>query len=411
MSFSKHIIQQIESIVDEKHAERLSTIWDEVAHLIIKRMNELSNPHMPEMHIHLREEMVLELAKLRLSITERIINERMVGRSLKEISIDEEKESCLSGEGLKKIENTARILAEHTWIKRYNDRWKPKTEAALRKEAKPKKTRLVVNRVYDNHFIPKSFIKRYWSTSEKICRYIKNSEDGLDTKVVPFGSWGHRRDLYSDWLEAYFGLIEGDAVQPIEMLLQVEPLNGPQKKSLIGFVIIQWLRNPFFMESLEERMKPIVENFVGQELSNDEAYMRRVYETLYENNEFYDRIARPLFQNRWVVVRSKNPCFILPDTCCVFGVVDGDRYVVMPLTPNDCFIVLPIAETEERVIPFYISPSAEIINDITKLLMQSARKEFLGSQAFKAEINSDLEEPNKIMQRVSLAFTQFIANE
>ena len=32
----------------------------------------------------------------------------------------------------------------------------------------------------------------------------------------------------------YFGLLEGDAVKPIQMILNVEPLNRPQREALVG---------------------------------------------------------------------------------------------------------------------------------------------------------------------------------
>jgi hypothetical protein len=139
--------------------------------------------------------------------------------------------------------------------------------------------------------------------------------------------------------------------------------------------------------------------------------MQRVYETLYENNEFYNRIARPIYENRWVVVRSSKPNFILPDTCNVFGSLEKQQYVLMPLTPKCCLVVLPMKETVERVIPFYAKPEVEIVNDITKMLVLSARREFLGSESFEFETECSVEKPNKIMRRISSALSKIIANE
>lgn len=90
-----------------------------------------------------------------------------------------------------------------------------KTNAALAKEKKPKKTKLAIKEVNDNHFIPKSFIRKYWSKNENIRRNtIKGSV--ITSKEIPFSQWGFVKNLYSDRLEAYFGLIEGDASMPIQ---------------------------------------------------------------------------------------------------------------------------------------------------------------------------------------------------
>lgn len=385
--------------MEESRADEIFAIWDEVVSRIIDRMLEISNPYISEIHINLREERILALAQIQLFLSEEVVRDRMADRTLDQISPDEERGSCLRGEGIQKIENTAKNLAE-IWIKKHKERWEPKTEAALEKERNPKKTKLYPKKGEENHFIPKSFIKRYWSTSGKVCRYIKNSEGSFDINVVSFGQWGYGNELYSDRLEAYFGLVEGDAARPIEMLLNVEPLNRPQKESLIGFIVIQRLRNPDFMKILREAVKPIVEEFVGQAPANDRLYMQRVYETLYENNELYDRIARPILENRWVVIRSSKPCFILPDTCNVFGSHDRQQYVLMPITPKSCLLVLPMKETVARIIPFYVEPEDEIINNITKVLILSARNEFLGSEPFELDTDHSVEAPNTIMRRI-----------
>lgn len=52
-----------------------------------------------------------------------------------------------------KISNTAVNLAERVWVRKYNERWKPKTEAAINKEASPKITKLAPQRIEANHFV------------------------------------------------------------------------------------------------------------------------------------------------------------------------------------------------------------------------------------------------------------------
>jgi len=148
---------------DAQKVTALSEIWDEVLHRIIEKMIEISASKMKELHINLREEMALELAMLQSSLGEKIINERIGNQFLNNINPEDEREECFGESGIDRINNTAKILAEHVWLKKYNERWKPKSLATIRKEKFPKKVKLAIEPKEDNHFIPKSFIKRYWS--------------------------------------------------------------------------------------------------------------------------------------------------------------------------------------------------------------------------------------------------------
>jgi len=145
---------------DAKIVSALSELWDQVLHRIIEKMIELSSPKMTELHINLREEMALELAMLQLSLGEKIINERIGNQFPNDINVEEELKACLGESGVERINNTAKILAEHVWLEKYNERWKPKSLAAIRKEKSPKKVKLAIEPKEDNHFIPRSFIKR-----------------------------------------------------------------------------------------------------------------------------------------------------------------------------------------------------------------------------------------------------------
>ena len=368
-----------------------------------------------DIHINLSGEMTLELAKLEVAIAERALDDRLNGRSLEQIDENLERKSCFNEAGLAKINNTAKNLAEYVWLKKYNERWKPKTVAAIKKEATPKATKLVPKRVESNHFVPKSFIKRYWSENNSIFPFTKNANSGfMREEGKSFGQWGFAKNLYSDRLEAYFGLLEGDAVHPLEMLLSVEPLNRPQREALVGFIVIQRLRNPHFMASLHHQMKPIVADKVGSGHESDPDYMRLVYETLYTNNDFYNKLAEPIYRNQWVMVRSNNSEFVLPDMCNIFGVYNGNQYVVMPLTPKDCLVVLPFTAPEVlpeiHIIPHYISADEALSRDISSILIANARNEFLAGESFQYGPPA-IEESNKITRRIILAITKITSDK
>jgi hypothetical protein len=49
---------------DSLLVDRLSIIWDEVVDFIIQKMLDYCDPHVGDLHINMREEITLELAKL-----------------------------------------------------------------------------------------------------------------------------------------------------------------------------------------------------------------------------------------------------------------------------------------------------------------------------------------------------------
>jgi hypothetical protein len=400
-------IFKIDSTAPAELSEEISHIWNEVVSSIVKEMLEYAEPHMGELHINLREEMALELAKLMLFISEKVVSDRMGGRLISEINLEVEREQCFSEAGRNKISITAKNFAEHVWVKKYRERWKPKTETALKKDkAGRTNTKIVPQKVEENHFIPKSYIKKYWSEGQFVYKGTKTEGDVKHKIRTPVGSWGFRNNLYSDRLEAYFCLLEGDAARPIEMVLKVEPLNLPQRVALIGFFVIQRIRNPHFMESVARLMSPLVANKIGEEKAKDKFYMQQVYETLYEQNEFYDKLARPILFSPWVVVRSATPDFLLPDVCNLFGTYHDRQYVFMPLTPTDCLVVLPIAVEEPRSLPYYITATESMSQDISYILHCSARDEFLSASSATLYLSD--EEPNNVIHRIILALTRII---
>jgi hypothetical protein len=399
-------IQKLDPQATDELAEEFSVVWYGVVSQIVNEMLAYAEPHMGSLHINIREEMILELAKLTSFISDLVISERMNSRSVVEIDLIEERKACFSEEGKAAIFSTAKILAENIWIKIYKERWLPKTEFELKKDKEGRKpAKIVLRRVKDNHFIPKSFIRNYWAEGPSVYKSVKSTNTGLKPKIkTPFGSWGFLSNIYSDNLEAYFGLLEGDATQPLKMLLNVEPLNRPQREALTGFIVIQRIRNPHFMDSLKSGIYPVVEREVGVDLAIDKAYMQRVYEYIYSNNEFYDKLARPIMNSRWVIIRSKAPDFILPDVCNIFGSYQGKQYVLMPLTPHYCLVVLPVEMDQFRTFPHYIEASEAMIKNIAYILYSASKKEFLSAK--QASLNFDIEKPEAVIENtISILIT------
>ncbi|EMN7319766.1 DUF4238 domain-containing protein [Vibrio vulnificus] len=402
-------ILKIDPSASLREAEQLAKIWERVVGSIVEEMLTISTPVMEELHIDLREEMALEMAKLIQYLSESVVNKRMENRTINDIDLQSEYDECFSLKGKERISNTAKNCADGIWLPKYHDRWKPKTKAALRKEEKPKVTVITPQNVEDNHFIPKSFIKRYWSKGQYVFRCTKNPEGFDEKKKIPLGSWGFRKNLYSNRLEAYFGLIEGDAAKPIQMMLKVEPLNRPQREALIGFIIIQRIRNPYFIDKIERSVAPVVASEVGQNKAADKEYMRAVYETLYKQNHFYEKLAKPMWFSEWVVLRSETPDFVLPDVCNIFGNHEGCQFVIMPFTPKDCLIVLPLKVKEQRSIPHYIKASDSISKDVSYILRCAAKNEYLSDS--DAAFHGVNEEPNEVIQRIITTLSQIVSKK
>ena len=362
---------------DEAVVDRLASIWDEVVHRVIE---DSLRPDQDDdgLHINIKAEMIEEVARLTLWIGEQVVTRRLGDRALSEIDPDQERTECLGPDGDKTIQNTARMVHEHIWSRRMKERWKPKSAKALERDANPKATKLVVKPVEKNHFIPKSFIREYWAQDAHVWRW-RRTEAGWASKRVPYGTWGHRPNLYSDRTEAYFGLLEGDAAEPLKKLLHTSPLNQPQQLAFVGFLIIQYLRSPFLVQALGDQAERIAAG-IGHV---DPDIRKNAYDTLFSNNELYDRLARPVLRSQWALVKAETPSFVLPDSFSVRGDLGSGLRLIVPLTPKVCFVTLPALESEKRVIPISIKADAALAQNIAGLLVGAAVEEFIARIDFE----------------------------
>ena len=368
--------------IDHPSLEALKGVWGDVVDRIISEMMALHRASQIALHFNLREEMALELAQLQLWVAERVVERRTMCRDLSSINPDQEREECFGAEGTKLIRGTARVMYDHIWSIRLKERWAPKTAKAMERDENPKQTKLVVKPVDKNHFIARWFIRKYWAIDDRIWRWRrKNGEWSLNDLGI--GQWGYRKNLYSDRLEAYFALLEGDARRPIEMLLGTLPLNEPQRQSLVGFLVIHCLRNPYFMQALEQAVTPVIAE-LGY--ADDAEMPRKAYESIYRNNEFYHRIAATMTSSPWAIVRSEHPIFVLPDTFAArTSRLEGMR-LIAPLTPSSCFVTLPGREREKRIVPYSVRANEELARRISSALSQAAVKEFLSHPDFEPSV-------------------------
>ena len=156
------------------------------------------------------------------------------------------------------------------------------------------------------------------------------------------------------------------------------PLHTPQKQALVGFIVIQYIRNPAFIELHNEKLKPIIEQHYGVEKANDNEHVQFIYESIFNNNEVYRSLSKPLFDNQWVLVRSPQKAIVLPDTCNIFTSVNGKPLTIVPLTVSDCLVILP-QKADEYPWPWHITATPELERWLLCFLIEHSRTEFLSS--------------------------------
>ena len=374
----------------------LEKIWSEVLEAIIVRSQEEFHDQIEELHIDLKPELAVSLANSVYGIAEKIVTARTGNSKLSDIKPCQEREFHYSAAGQALIKGTAKNMTT-VWLKRYKVRWGPKSKKKLEKEQNPPQGKSrQVKPVENNHFISKFMLRDFWAAEGNIAIHKRTKLNDWRTRNKPFSQWGFRKNLYSDKLEDRFSLIEGDAREPIRKLLDMYPLNDPEQLAFLGFLIVQKIRNPFYRSKLIERLLPFSTEVVGPEKATDPVFQRKVYETIFDNDEFYDRISRPLLWSKWVVVRADRPVFILPDTASILGDVDGHRILVAPLTPTACFLTSGLPEKEKRVVPhdFRDNDLAEMLNCS---LMASCKEEFVSHIDF---VDLNVGQPSNLLNDV-----------
>lgn len=351
---------------DSESLYDLVAVWAYVLEAIIEGSQEEFINLTDGIHIDLKPELAVELVNSVDSLGEAIVSARTESFKLSEIDPEQEREFHLSKPGQTLIDGAAKMRAKFLFDK-YKERWGPKTRTKLQKEENPPKAKpRKVKSVRTNHYISKFFLRNHWAENGRLTIHSRVDHETWRTEKKPYGKWGHRKDLYSDRLEDRFSLIEGDAQKPIHKLLNLYPLNDPERLAFLGYVIVQKLRNPSYRNQLIEGLIPISTEVVGLAKANDPTFQRDAYETIFENNDLYDQISRPLLWSKWVIVRASKPVFVLPDTASILRNVSGVSIIVVPLTPTACFLTSGVPEENKRVVPHELKD-----DDLAELLSRS----------------------------------------
>lgn len=387
----KHLPNQSEIIQNQ-----LAELFDSLIDLIIKKLMLLVKEKFQDVQLHflLKEEQAFELARLMEFLNSIIVAKEIELINFENYDIEKEKQRIF--DNTEKIDNTVKAVFQAKWEKLYIDSWTPKTNKLLDNQPKKPKQKKI-NQVNDNHFITKSFIKRYWSDENlQIVIYSKNNLS--EYKKANFGKFGKKQNIYSDELEGYFHLLENDVAQHpfskqnlFEKLIHQVPMNRLEKESLIGFVVIHYLRNPYsFKKRFEELM-------LQNEINSEKFPTQKLYETIFQNTELYGEMTKNILINEWVLMKSENEAFVLPDTAVYYKKEERGQIILFPISPMYCLIITPFEDVrneKEKIILKRQTLTFEESLVVTSFLIQFSCEKFIGSNMLAQYFKSFSKENN-----------------
>ena len=281
-----------------EHLLALAEIWDEELNRIINRMLEISAAEKGLLPIQARHEAIFEVAKLRLLLEERIISAKTKSTSIGSIDPSAEKRSLEGPVISQRIENTARILADRIWNVLLGQ-WHKQFPAIIVPSENTKRRPIKMperdssSTIRRQHFTP-TFSNKYWASGSerKVRVYRRGINEAIVWKDLAYRKWGYEKFLYSQQLERWFSLVEGDASGIYSKLLDMIPFGELERRYWVAFIIIQLLRTPTFIETL---LPGLAVAIVKSRLNypTDVASLRRAYETLFEQRCVRNVLSAP----------------------------------------------------------------------------------------------------------------------
>jgi hypothetical protein len=334
-----------------------------------------------------REEAIYELTKLMFWLGDLVVKKKLEERAIDVLDPESEKVSASSSTSLERIENTARILADNIWIKKY-DHWHRHSNRIVRPDNTG--TRLRRSKVYDptkeeqftrkNHYSP-DFSNKYWSDANgDITIYSRKVDGNVHARRRSFGKWGYEFHLYPQWLEAYLSHIESEAKVPYEKLLNTIPLNQDERQRWVTFLIAQTIRTPSFIGEALGGLKKIIEARQLPYPTHPE-YLVRAFASLFQSDEFYTWAYGSITTREWQILRAgSGSSFIKPDQPTVLDGNQSDNSwtLLYPLSPTKCFLVGPDPPTYPiPVVPRSYDVKPEDTDSLNKVLADNALKEVI----------------------------------
>lgn len=401
---------------DPKHEARLRAIsetWAEEVDKIIGLMlcytkEERQRPWA----VSGREEAIYELARLMFWLSDSVVKKKLEEVAIQELDAASERASASSPPGIERIERTARLLADHIWIQKY-DRWHRHRNKIITPENTGTGSRRV--KIYDptkakqftrkNHYSP-DFSNKYWCDDKgEIMIYSRKVDGSINAKRSAFGKWGYEFHLYPQWLETYLSRIETDAKEPYEKLLNTIPLNQNECQRWVTFLIAQLIRTPSFISELLPGLKKIIQ---ARQLAypTHPEYLVRAFASLFQCDDFYACAYRSITFREWVILRAaKGSSFIKPDCSVVRGGShdNGSWTLLYPLSPAKCLLVGPDPLSYAiPVVPRSCDLNVEDTDSLNEILADNARREVITTPSNDSPALHDLlvrSLGNKILRR------------
>ncbi len=344
---------------DPVHMAVLADVWSVEVSKIVDRMLRITKDRgVRSLPAQVRPEAIFQLANLVLWLEGQIIKAKTAQAPIQAIDVEAERDALKSPLIQDRIENTASILAEHVWLRLCELWWerfpaipqeRSKSVKCFAPHPKPGGTRRM-------HYSP-AFSNKHWAPAGKLRVYALGVDGTVRSNDVPARSWGRESFLYSQELEHWFSLVEGDAGEPYSKLLQMVPLNEDETKRWVAYLAVQCMRTPAFILRLLRRVSSFV---TEQDLDfpTDTGSLRRAYETLFSNDRMYAEMHQRLVGRRWEMWRTApDPGFIRPDEAALVTSAGGGGWrLIYPLTPTYCFVAGPAAAEMPRPVVPYVRP-------------------------------------------------------
>lgn len=391
---------------DDEKLALIAKIWsDEINEIISLILEYTEQARGRPKYLSFRSEAIFELAKLYLFLTEKVIEVKLADKRVEDLNPADERAALFSAHGRERIENTAQVIAEHLWIKLY-DQWQrrmttvidPEKERARRRgRAKLWTPEATQERVTQKMHYSPDFTNKYWADSKGMIRIFSLKVDGsVTSRIRPYGAWGYEYYLYPQWLEDYFSKIEAQAEAPYRKLVEFLPLTEQERRRWITFLIVQVIRTPSFILELMGGLKEIIKVNRWTYSSHPESLLR-AYTTLFQNDRLYAYFVRLIAAREWRVLQAApDAFFIKPDDPAVIITREKDDYwaLAYPLSPNKCFVAGPGAATRaSSAMPTTHRLDQDETERLNAILAGNARREVItGPGNDQAEFQQLLEQ-------------------
>jgi hypothetical protein len=369
---------------DQQHLAALAEVWSEELDLIVRRMLSICRAEVgPVIPIEVRHEAIFELANLQLWLEDRLIEKKTASILIGEIDPDRERAALSTKDIQERIENTARICAESIWKPTLNE-WGRRFPLILTASRQAKGRRLTQITgspspgVRKQHYSP-VFSNRYWASGSN--NRVRIYSRGLDLQIQHsdegYKKWAWEPFIYSQSLERYFSLVEGDAKIPYSKLLEMIPLSEGDRRHWIAFLVVQLFRTPSFLLKNLATMPTVIESR-GINYPTDTASLRRAYETLFTNNDVFAWFYRLLVGRPWEMWSAPTESqFVRADDPVVINgsVIRGTWQLVYPMSPSRCFVAGPAhVEDQPAVVPTNRKLTEAEVSSVNERLAMGARR-------------------------------------